>query len=255
MTWNFDARQHQPLADYETWPTGWAVVAIQSAEEKTTEGDEPGLEWHLKIKSLDTASPYKDNTHVIRVPYKTGKPKQEEYAHKLMTSLCYVTNVISFSHPGQLANIPFWVKVTQRTVKGENGAEDRVFNDFKDFKSATNGMSAVDIARGMQGQQQQPMQAAQPVQQFQPAAQPAAQPQPAFQPAAQPVAAQPAQAWPNPQPGAQPAAVAAQPAQAWVAPEVAAVQPAAQPMQPQPQPMAAQPAPQPGAAPWGPPPT
>ena len=177
MSWNFDARQFEPQAGIETWPLGKWPVVITASEEKPIKGDKPGFFWQLTIKGID--GPVKDKTQFIRVNHKNASQQAMDIAHRTMSAICYATGVLQFNHPNMLHNIPFLVEAEIRKsdkvdsdgnpVRDASGKiEQREQNEFRNFFNMQ-GISAVDLAKGVGGapQQQQQFQP-QPSQQAQP---------------------------------------------------------------------------------------
>jgi len=215
MTWNFDARAVEPSLGFEQWPEGWWPVVITKAEEKPNTNND-GMSWHLTIKGLDGA--VRDKIGNIMIQHKAEKQQTMDIAQKTMSAIMHVCNVLSFNHPGQLANIPFFVKSASREGKGDN--KGKFYQDWPDFKN-TAGETALDIYKRNNGgggaPAGQPQQFGgqpqpQPQQQFQPQ-QPQQQFQQPQQPVQQPVQQQPQQFQQQPQPGPQAGGWPAQPVQ------------------------------------------
>lgn len=192
MTWQFDARTVEPSSGISNWPIGWHPVIITKTEEKPVKGDNPGFFWELQIKGID--GPVKDKVQFIRINHKNSGPNAQQtmdIAQKTMSAICYATNVLMFSHPNQLCNIPFLVEATeQKELDSDKKPTGRVFTRLESFKSMS-GQTALELYQMSRGGGAPVQQQFQPAQQPQPGAgqgqqwgqtapqgqQPAAQPQ------------------------------------------------------------------------------
>ncbi len=123
MDLNFNANEHEDMADFSILPKAWYAVVITASEKKTSENS--GNDY-MKLEYTIVSENFKGRKHWVNLNLWHPDVTVQGYAKRELASICRAVNVLNPTESEQMHNIAFGIKIGHKKDKGSGELRENI---------------------------------------------------------------------------------------------------------------------------------